>query len=123
MATMPRKSGRVQCQRMPIPWRTHGPCRIIGRCYTRRETSVSKGRATVREEVATGVAARGGPRMRRLTGPASRRRAGEAGQTTAEWAMIAGFLAALGVFIGSVVPEVLGTVIRALALSVRTIAP
>jgi hypothetical protein len=37
--------------------------------------------------------------------------------------MIAGFLAALGVFIGSVVPEVLGTVIRALALSVRTIAP
>jgi len=51
------------------------------------------------------------------------RRPGEAGQTTAEWAMIAGFLAAIGVFIGSVVPEVLGTLIRSLALSVRTIAP
>jgi len=37
--------------------------------------------------------------------------------------MIAGFLAAIGVFIGSVVPEVLGTLIRSLALSVRTIAP
>jgi len=61
--------------------------------------------------------------MRRPTRPASRRRVGETGQTTAEWAMIAGFLAALGVFIGSAVPEVLGTVIRALALSVRTIAP
>jgi hypothetical protein len=62
--------------------------------------------------------------MRRLTRPASgRRRAGEAGQTTAEWAMIAGLLAALGVFIGSIVPEVLGTVIRSLAMSVRTIAP
>lgn len=65
----------------------------------------------------------GEPGMGRLTRPAMGRRPGEAGQTTAEWAMIAGFLAAIGVFIGSVVPEVLGTLIRSLALSVRTIAP
>jgi hypothetical protein len=61
--------------------------------------------------------------MSRHARSAAGRLGGEAGQTTSEWAMIAGLLAALGVFIGSVVPEVLGTVIRALALSIRTISP
>ena len=45
------------------------------------------------------------------------------GQTTTEWAIVAGLLAALGIFIGAVLPAVLGAFIRAIALSVRTIAP
>lgn len=45
------------------------------------------------------------------------------GQSTTEWLMVAGILTAVAVFLVESVPRGLGTFMKALAMSVRTIAP
>ncbi|MCX6538142.1 MAG: hypothetical protein NT151_04295 [Acidobacteria bacterium] len=62
-----------------------------------------------------------GSRTRLATGWTRARRPG--GQAIVEWVMIAGVLAAVGLFFGAIIPGALRIFVRSLALAVRTIAP
>ncbi len=52
-----------------------------------------------------------------------RRITGASGQSTTEWLMIAGILSAVGIFLVGIVPNGLGTFMKAMAASLRTVAP
>ena len=123
-ANLPQVIDSVK-HRDPVPLTDAEAPAAIRRIVARALAKSPADRYPTAEAMLADLAAARGQRRSLLARASSwwRQLSGAAGQSTTEWLMIAGVLTAVAAFLVETVPSALGTFMKAMATSVRTIAP